>query len=543
MMVKRAKLREKMNFNGIFLIVIFAVGILTVFPYGAHLDQDSEQKILYSNIKVYAHLFGDANPLYRELDGAGITEITESIEKDHGMAVFYPMAWIFMLNKISPFAGNVFWHGYIFVLSFCGIAALYLFLADVFGRRIVSAGTTLLLFFTPRMFAEFHYNNKDIILLALVLCIIFWGWGVYRKKTWGSVILFALTGSLAANMKIIGAFIWGMAGIYIFIALLIKRQIDKSILIKMAAGILIWFGVYFLITPACWTGLLEFWQYLLESAQNFRWNDYILFDGKMYNKNITGMPKRYLPVMILFTVPIGILLLAGIGTISSFFTLFRSRCRNVNGVWYLLTMEAACLIPLGYAVFSGTPVYNGWRHFYFAYAAVMLLAAQGISWLSDQCANKKGERVLTYSFGVYILALAAGIAIAYPHEYAYYNILAGQNVAERYELDYWDMSFKEAYEKILSEQEEGSNSYGIIKIGTISNPAYWGLEAQLAAIRGKRRMYVELCADFREAEYVIVNPMYALMYGASDYEYVKENYILMEAIMSYGNVICEIYQK
>ena len=32
------------------------------------------------------------------------------------------------------------------------------------------------------------------------------------------------------------------------------------------------------------------------------------------------------------------------------------------------------------------------------------------------------------------------------------------------------------------------------------------------------------------------------MYGASDYEYVKKNYILKDTITSYGNVICEIYQ-
>ncbi|MCI9141741.1 MAG: hypothetical protein HFH87_03845 [Lachnospiraceae bacterium] len=534
---------KKIDSKLIFLACIFVIGLLAVFPYGAHLDQTSEQEILYSNIKVYARLLGGNNTLYQNLDAADITDITESIEKDHGMAVFYPMAWIFVLNKISSYAGNIIWHGYIYMLSFCGIVALFYLLSDIYDKRLVPVFTTLLFFFTPRMFAESHYNNKDIILLSLVLCIVFFGWRTCQKKTWINIIGFALAGSLAANMKIIGAFIWGMTGIYILLFLLHRRQIDKNMLLKIITCILLWFCFYLLITPACWTGLVQFWQYLLESARNFRWNDYVLFAGKIYGKNTTGIPKTYLPTMIVLTVPIGILLLAGAGVISFPFSLVRSRSLNTDGIRYLFVMVLVCLIPLGYAVLSGTPVYNGWRHFYFTYTALLLSAAQGISWLLDRFESSGLQKYLIIALGTYVFVLTAGIAIAYPHEYAYYNILAGKNVMERYELDYWDMAFKQAYEIILPGPDEVETPNEKISIGTISNPAYWGLEEQLTAIRGKRRMYVELCADFREAEYLIINPTYAFMYGNSDYEYVKENYVLTNSITSYGNVICEIYHK
>ena len=533
---------RKIDYGAVFLTSIFIIGLLTVFPYGAHLDQTSEQAILYSNVKEYAGLFGASNPLYRELDSAGVIDITQSIEKDHGMAVYYPMAWIFFVNRISPFAGNILWHGYIYVLSFCGTAALFYLLSGIFGGRVVPMFTTLLYFVTPRMFAESHYNNKDMILLSLALCTAFFGWKVHRTKSWGNVAAFSLVGSLAANMKIIGAFIWGIAGIYILLALLVRHQLDKGMVRKAAACIAMWLGFYLLITPACRMGLLEFWKYLLDSARDFRWNDYILFAGRMYSKQVTGMPKAYLPVMILLTVPVGILLLAVTGAFSLPSALVRFRGRNADGAWYLLAMTLSCLIPLGYAVLSGTPVYNGWRHFYFVYMAVLLLAAQGISWLSGKFRSRKGRRWLASLLGVYVFLLAAGIAASYPHEYAYYNILAGKNVGERYELDYWDMSFKQAYERILQNPDGEPAPGGRVKIGAISTPAYWGLEAQRNAIRGKLNMLIDLCDDYRDAEYVIVNPTYALMYGASDYEYVKKNYILKDTITSYGNVICEIYQ-
>lgn len=534
---------RKVHSRIVFLTIIFVIGLAAIFPYGAHIDQTSEQHILYSNLKVYAHCLGDSNAFYQNLNAAGIIDITQSIEKDHGMAVYYPMAWIFFLNKTSPFIGNLLWHGYIYLLFFCGCTALFYLLSAIFNNHIVPIFTTLLFFFTPRMFAEGHYNNKDIILLSLVLCIAYFGWRVHQNKSWGNVVAFAFAGSLAANLKIIGAFIWGMAGLYIFLSLLAKRQFRKDMLLKMVGCITLWFGFYTLITPACWTGLFGFWQYLLESAQNFRWNDYVLFAGKMYNKNITGFPNMYLPVMILLTVPVGILLLAGLGAITMVPTLVKSRSKNAEGTWYLLTMTLSCLILLGYAVWSGTPVYNGWRHFYFVYMAVLLLTAQGISWLQDKFKKRNLQKWLSAFLSVYVLILAVGIAMSYPHEYAYYNIFAGKNVVERYELDYWDMSFKEAYEKILPEPDAKEFPAERIKIGTISNPAYMGLTAQFNAIRGKQQMWVEICYDYKEAQYLIINPTYALMYGASDYEYVQESYILQDSITSYGNVICEIYSK
>lgn len=116
-------------------------------------------------------------------------------------------------------------------------------------------------------------------------------------------------------------------------------------------------------------------------------------------------------------------------------------------------------------------------------------------------------------------------------------------MVHRYELDYWDMSFKEAYEKILPKPGADSLPEERLKVGPLSNPAYMGLTAHFNAIRGKQQMWVEICYDFKEAQYLVINPTYALMYTVPEYEYVKENYILEYSIMSYGNVICEIYRR
>lgn len=529
----------KLYRNRLFLMCLFLLGLLTVFPYGAHLDQRAEQEILYSNIKMYLHTFaGTDNSLYSQLDAYGIVDIADSIEKDHGMAVYYPVFWIFHINRISPFTGNIIWHVYIYLWVFCGISALFGLLQNMFYNFKVSTLTTALFFFTPKIFAESHYNNKDMLLLSLTLCIFFFGWKLWRETSWKYVIAFSLTGSLAANMKVIGIWIWGIIGLYILCAMLCAHQFNRKMIIKTLACVSLAAFLYVLLTPACWTGPGEFIRYLIESARDFRWNDYVLFAGSMYNKNTTGIPRTYLPVMILLSVPVGILLLALIGLCRIVYSLFKAPSGFFDTTGYSCAAVLTGMIPLGYAVLSGTPVYNGWRHFYFCYSAIILMAAYGIFSLLSMTKIPFRRTWTEWILKAYVLLLAAGILINHPYEYAYYNSFAGHSIENTYELDYWNMSFKQAYEVVLKDSDEEN-----ILIGTVSNPSFWGLDAQLYAIRGKKRMRIVLCEDWREAQYLIINPMYANMYGRNDYDWIKRNYHLVDTLISYGNIICEIYKK
>ena len=506
------------------------------FAYGVHLDQDAEQLILYSNVKGYLQHFRlEHTGLYADLDHAGVICIEENLDKYNGMAMYYPMFFVFYLNQKSPYIGNIIWQAYIYLLCMGGLTALFYLLRDIFPDRRVAVLGTLLYYFSPRMFAESHYNNKDMILLSLTLGILFFGRKLYQEVRWKWVILFAVIGSFATNAKIIGAFIWGMIGIYVLIMLIMDHRFHWETAVKMILCIGLWFAVYRIITPASASGVIEFWKYLIDSAKNFWWNDYVLFRGQLYNKTTTGMSRAYLPTIILLTTPIGILGLTILGGIDMVVKIVGNPREAAGTTGYIVTGIAACLIPVIYAVWNRTPDYNGWRHFYFFYAAILLGAAQGISFLLQR---GKKQKAVVFLMGGYCLLLAGSVLGNHPYEYAFYNCLAGKQVETNYELDYWDMAFKQAYERIL-DRTEGKD----ISVGTISNPAYWGLEAQLYAIRGKQRMRISLCENWNEAEYLIINPTYAYMYAASDYKWIKQEYKITDQIQSYGNVICEIYQK
>lgn len=128
------------------LMNIWLIGLLTIPGYGFYYDQDTEQNILFSNIKEYdLHLFGE-NELYREMDNAGIEIISENVEKDHGIAAYYPVFWLWNVNRASPYACSIIWHIYTFLLVYWGICSLYMLGKQIYCNRIVAIITTFLFF-------------------------------------------------------------------------------------------------------------------------------------------------------------------------------------------------------------------------------------------------------------------------------------------------------------------------------------------------------------------------------------------------------------
>lgn len=199
----------------LFLAGILLVGILTLLPYGFYLDQDLEQQVLYSNIKEYLlHLPGDGSEAQQELMDSTVPEISVSADKYRGMAVYYPAFLVWYINKLSPYWGSVFWHLYTFLLVFWGMCSLFFLGKNLFHKERVAAFLVLLFFLTPRMFAESHYNNKDMVLLSLTFTLFYWGKRLMEKPSLKNICLFSIIGALAANMRIIGAWLFGALGLY-----------------------------------------------------------------------------------------------------------------------------------------------------------------------------------------------------------------------------------------------------------------------------------------------------------------------------------------
>ena len=527
----------------LFLLGIFLIGILTIFPYGSYLDQQSEQRIVFANIKEYLiRLPGEEPGLVKDFTDAGILRISEDEDRDHGMAAYYPVFWIWYVNQVSPWAGSLIWHIYTFVLVFLGICALYFLGKELFGSVKAAGFMTLLFFLTPRMFAESHYNNKDMVLLSLTFILFFLAFRLMKNPSWKNVVLFAVAGAAAANLKIVGIWIFGVLGICGAVYLIRCRRLTREILLKMVSCMVLWALLYALLTPALWENPVSFFQYLFSYAVDYDlWHDYVLFQGRMVHQEYTGMPRKYLPVMMLLTIPVGILILALAGGILLLGRLALSKGRKFfDKEGFLFILILIDLVPFAYAVFAATPLYNGWRHFYFLFAPIVIVAGY-FAWSCWGWCRGRGKLLFGLFQGGYLAFLALGILWNYPYEHSFYNILAGKNVEERFELDYWDMSVHQALEEICRDAGEGRTA----SVGAADNPTHWGITGnwKILSRENREKIHVKNKEDWREADYVVVNMTYSFMYSQEEYKEIKSTHRLIWDCDSYGNTICQVWKR
>ncbi len=536
------KLKSFFKYDRVFLLVILLIGLLTTFSYGVYFDQVSEQTILFSNIKEYVLRFGGTDSkLVQDMTAADITEISLDKERDHGIAPFYPAGIVWYINQASPYAGSIFWHMYTFLMVFVGICSLYYLCEGLFGSHKLASFVTLLFFLSPRMFAESHYNNKDMVLLSLVLTCFYCGYRLICKPSWKNVCIYAVAGAFLFNVKIIGAYFFGLIGLYALLYFICTKQFNRDILVRMITCILLWLGVFMLITPATWVGPIEYVQYVFGNAVDFsRWSSYILFNGTMIHKEITGIPESYLPRLILFSTPLGILALTAAGGILLVINVLKKRFRDIwQREGYVTLLIFAGLVPIVFAIISDTSLYNGWRHFYFTYASLIMAAGYGAYGLNQLLRSKLTSPLRFSGAGIYVAVLTLGILLNHPFEYCYYNPLAGKNIEFKYDMDYWDLSVWQAYETILEDAENKDE----ILVSAFNAPITYGMGISREALPADDRERIVVIEEWEKAEYLVVNMTYTVMYNFEDYQLVKAEYELIETFDSYGNIVCEVYKK
>ena len=369
--------RVKFAFVALFFAVLALVGLSAGADYGLPCDESTEQIILQENMLEYAlRLFGEDSAPAQWYLSRGITPISQSIERDHGQCAYYPAAALLPLQEEAPDRVMVLWHAYTWLWFMLGVAAVYGFCREAKLSRPVSCGGMLLLYLCPRFFAEGHYNSKDMVLLTLFLCTLWLGLRFLKQPGFLRGALFSLAGAMAANTKVVGFFVWGLMGLCAVVLVTAQRRWDRRMACIAAATVALFAGFYALLTPALWSGPVEYLRYLLVNASGFtRWPGVVLFRGMRFEHAVNPLPRYYLVWMMLVTLPLYVTPLAAVGQLSVLRRVWQQRAAALRDpVTLALTAASLCwFVPLLFAVLTRPLVYNGWRHFYFVYAGVVLL--------------------------------------------------------------------------------------------------------------------------------------------------------------------------
>ena len=520
----------------LFFCLLTLIGILTIQDYGSPYDELTELIILGANIKEYALIAsGDENTNY--YTNMSPLRIRDNIERDHGICGYYPLAPLF-----PQMEGNFRLSAFVFSLLtwlwfMLGCFSLYCCLRYLNISRVISCLGVLLLYLCPRFFAEGHYNNKDVVLLCFYLFTFWQGAKLIKKQTYLNGILFSLAGAMATNTKIVGILPWGLVGLGLIIYLSVNKYWTKRKVIIAIVTIISFVVFYFLLTPAMWSNPIDFIQHLLNNAVSFsRFGGSVIFRGANFYdvSNTTPLPFYYVPYYILVTIPLFMLFLIAVGQFFALFTGYKEKnIWKTPHKWLLFIFSASYLIPLIYSIISTPILYNGWRHFYFLYAGLVVMGGYGIQKIWELVQKKNKLRFLAIiSLSLCFIFTITGLIQNRHYQFCYYNPIIKRDAKHTMDMDYWNVAPAGAFRELYAlKKDEGVP----LKVGCYFNDIAIGQSKLPKEIDDAIIVTVE-----KDEDYLYYGATYAYIYFAKE---PPEGYKVLKTIKSYGNTIGTLYEK
>jgi len=214
------------------------------------------------------------------------------------------------------------------------------------------------------------------------------------------------------------------------------------------------------------------------------WNE--LFDGMVVS--VPEMPRRYVPTLFLLKEPEIFLLLGLGGAAGALVAAFRHDVAPTRRAILILLVFAA-IFPIALAVLTKPAMYNGIRHFVFLAPAMAALGGLAGTWIAERLWSV--WRPAT-AFALVVLLVGLFLPInemvkLHPYQYTHFNFISGgiRAADDRYMLDYWGLSFKEAAQELRAKLTESME--------TPTDKRRW----RIAICGPQRPAQVELGPEFR----------------------------------------------
>ena len=386
------------------------------------------------------------------------------------------------------------------------------------------------------MFAESFYNDKDLVFLAFFTIGLNASIKFILSPTWRMALLCALACALAINIRLIGILLP-----LIVLGILCIRILMERSQAKIFFGVMLWFslatlGLTILFWPWLWSNPFEHLMVAFSNMRQFRWFGFPFYMGQYYP--VKELPWHYLIVSIAITTPLWILALFIFGAGQTLWQCIgrNGRLWNDNDQMQDLIFLAIAVGPVAAIILMDSVVYNGWRHVYFIYPAIILIAIKALHEIWRWCTDiKKSQIAIILKRGV-LLILASSMIMtahwmvaAHPMQNVYFNWLAGYHWKDRWEVDYWGLANRQALQLIAD-----VDSRPLIRVWPGSNmPLYYALKM----LPEKDRNRLAIISDESQADYIVTN------YHGNDIDYHKtKNCQLIKNAAINSELIYSIYR-
>jgi hypothetical protein len=367
----------------------------------------------------------------------------DSIFRSDADSVFEstPTVWNRLPQRTRrPLVGaTIFWLASIVIL-FGGTPLIHQWL-DGLVRSAANGEPSLITQIVPRILRippEIYIEKFFVLFLRvrlvyflIITAILIW---LYRRnlpialRVLGIILPAGIILGLTVSIRIFGP----LAGILVVGYILWKSALKAWLVITVYALFAI-FAMY-LTWPYLWPNPIGHFFETVQVMAQHPWPGNVLFNGKTSPAN--DLPASYVPTFlaIQLTEPVWPLFLVGL--VASVFGSIKRRAESLQllaltSVWFILPL-------LTFIIFRPT-LYDNFRQSFFIVPPIFFMSGLAL----DQIRKPVLQNVLIVL--VLLPGLIASIRL-HPYEYVYYNQFIGglPGVVDRFELDYWGTSYREA---------------------------------------------------------------------------------------------------
>jgi hypothetical protein len=444
---------------GGFFGVLIALGLVLVRDYGVSWDEPNNHLNGLVNLKYIASLVLPAEQVQQNSTFATTPDIRNFPDAHHG-PVFEISAIVlsYILTDHDSRSYYLVRHSLIFSVFLIGAWALYQIGKNRFQDwRWGILGATLLVL-SPRFFAEAFYNGKDIVYMSFFALAVLTLLRLLTQPTMSRAVLHGLATALVVDVRVHGVqlLLFTALGLFLESRFNSTRTITIRHFWKLA-------GAYVGTTAV---GAVAGWPYLwarsipellsvTSHAVRYPWGFTNFYLGEqVFAKDL---PWHYIPVWMLVTIPLPYSLAAGGGLLSWLRFLWREGISIYlrtpeNRIDLLLALWL--LAPILVVISTHTVVYEGWRHLYYIYPALLLWAVQGFRMLVMLARQRSSVRLVARTIvGIAVFEIAhttVRMVQMHPHANVYFSFLPGPTAEKLFERDYWCLAYRQGLEWVAT---------------------------------------------------------------------------------------------
>jgi hypothetical protein len=437
----------------LFFALVLLLGVLLYRDYGLSWDEPTDHLNGKVNAKYIGELFFP-ELARREASYAAIPDFGGFPEHDHGVLFLLPAA---VLGRIfTPGDTREFYfmsHLLNYLTCTLGIWALYRIGLIRFKDWRWALLGSLCLLLSPRFFAESFYNSKDLVFTALFTLAMYTLLRLLERPTTGRAVVHGLATAAAIDVRVMGVLVVACTLGMLVLEAFARPTPGKGVLARVG-GIYLLAGAGFTIIgwPYLWASPPHHLVLAFQSMSHFRWVGPAFYLGDMLLS--TQLPWHYAPVWIAVTTPVAytVAFIGSVGALVAGFSL--RRLLTSPAYRYDALFLAWSVGPMVIVVVLHSVLYDGWRHLYFLYPALLLLAVGGMQAGAQAAQRHRAWRPL--AFGLAGLGAAEmGYTVVrmvqdHPYQNVYFSFLPGPMAERLFERDYWALSNRQGVEWLLA---------------------------------------------------------------------------------------------